>query len=104
MERKGGSTAVVTAELVTVGLKKTTVTPREEQALRMRYGATVDKTAELPQAHGGNQELADELLVIEMSLYRAMKQRQAAAKAKTEPAPRNATKAKIVGSLKSKKK
>lgn len=105
MERKGGSTAVVTAELVTTALKKTTtVTPREEQALRMRYGATVDKTEELPTAHGGNQELADELLVIEMSLFRAMKQRAQAAKAKTEPAPRNATKSKIVGALKSKKK
>ena len=61
MERKGSSTAVVTKELVMSGLKTATTTSREEQALRMRYGASVDKKAALPQAHGGNEELADEL-------------------------------------------
>jgi len=73
MERKGSSTAVVTKELVMSGLKTATTTSREEQALRMRYGASVDKKAALPQAHGGNEELADELLLLEMQLLRGLK-------------------------------
>ncbi|MFO0594558.1 MAG: hypothetical protein U0228_04620 [Myxococcaceae bacterium] len=76
MERKGSSTAVVTKETVLAGLKTATITAREEQALRMRYGASVDKKAALPQAHGGNEELADELLLIEMQLLRGLKVHQ----------------------------
>lgn len=105
MERKGGSTTVVTAQTVATALTKTATTAREEQALRMRYGATVDLGAPLPQAHGGNEELEDELLLIEMALLRALKRRAAEAKAKTKaPAAKNATKSKIVSALKSKKK
>ena len=77
MERKGSKTTVVTKEEVTAGLKTADTTAREEQALRMLYGASVDKKAALPQAHGGNEALADELLVIEMQLLRAMKARTA---------------------------
>ncbi len=79
MERKS-STTTVTAEQVTAGLKKANTTAREEQVLRLRHGLGVDKKAPLPQAHGGNEELADELLVIEMQLLRAMKARAAANK------------------------
>ncbi|MEW6432787.1 MAG: hypothetical protein AB1730_14885 [Myxococcota bacterium] len=105
MERKGGSTAVVTAKTVATALTRTATTAREEQALRMRYGARVELDAPLPQAHGGNEELADELLVIEMALLRAVKHRAAQAKAAAKAtAPKNATKSKIVGALKSKKK
>ncbi len=75
MERKGNSTTVVTKELVTTGLETANTTAREEQALRMRYGAAVSKKAELPQAHGGNEALADELLLIEMQLLRSVKAR-----------------------------
>ncbi len=73
MERKGGSTAVVTKDQVTTALKTATLAAREEQALRMRYGAAFDKKAPLPQAHGGNQDLADELLVIELQLLKGLK-------------------------------
>lgn len=73
MERKGSSTAVVTKEQVATGLETATISAREEQALRMRYGATVDKKAALPQAHGGNEELADELLFIEMQLLKGVR-------------------------------
>lgn len=75
MERKGSNTAVVTKELVTTGLETANTTAREEQALRMRYGATVDAKSALPQAHGGDEALADELLLIEMQLLRAVKAR-----------------------------
>ena len=77
MERKGSSTAVVTKKSVATALKTaTTTTSREEQALRMRYGATVDRKAALPQAHNNNEELADELLLIEMQLLRGLKAHQ----------------------------
>ncbi len=101
MERKGGSTAVVTAETVTTGLQTSTVTQTEEKALRMRYGASVDLKAPLPTAYGDNEELGDELLLLEMRLLSALKRQRAMAKATPV---KNATKSKIVGALKAKKK
>jgi hypothetical protein len=95
MERKGSSTAVVTKELVMSGLRTATTTSREEQALRMRYGASVDKKAALPQAHGGNEELADELLLIEMQLLRGLKAHNGPATKTT----RGAVKSKIAAKL-----
>lgn len=77
MERKGSNTAVMTKDVVVTALRTATMTAREEQALRMRYGASVDKKTALPQAHGGNETLADELLLIEMQLMRGLKARQA---------------------------
>lgn len=107
MERKGGSTAVVTTETVARGLAKTVTTPAEEKALRMRYGAPVELDAPLPKAHGDNEELGDELLLLEMRLLNALK-RQRAMQQGHKPAavakPRNATKSKVVSALKSKKK
>lgn len=102
MERKG--TAVVTAEIVGQGLKKAATTAREEQALRMRYGVTVEKTRALPQVAEADSELGDELLLIEMRLLSALKRHRAQTAAKVAPAPRNPTKSKIVAALKAKKK
>ncbi|MCA2977819.1 MAG: hypothetical protein INH41_21905 [Myxococcaceae bacterium] len=108
MERKGGSTAVVTTETVARALTKTTTTPVEEKALRMRYGAPVDLDAPLPKAHGDNEELADELLLLEMRLLSALKRQRAMTQGGSKPAPvaksRNGTKAKVVAALKSRKK
>jgi hypothetical protein len=103
MERKGSSTAVVTKELVATALKTATTTSREEQALRMRYGATVDKKAALPQAHNNNEELADELLLIEMQLLRGLKAHQGKGVAKAS-ATKGAVKSKIAAKLSAKKK
>ena len=77
MERKGGSTAVVTTQTVARALTKTTTTPTEEKALRMRYGAPVELDAPLPKAHGDNEELGDELLLLEMRLLSALKRQRA---------------------------
>jgi hypothetical protein len=74
MESKGGrSAAVVTAETVKKALSKTTdLTATEEKVLRMRHGASAgDPRAPLPQAHGGREELKDELLLLELQLLRA---------------------------------
>lgn len=92
MERKAGSTAVITKEQVATGLKSAELSSREEQALRMRYGVAVEKKSALPQAHGGKESLADELLLIEMQLLRGLKARQGT-KAKS------AVKAKITARL-----
>ena len=109
MERKAGNTAVVSTEEVVAGLKRADTTSTEEKALRMRYGAALDLKSPLPRAAGGNEELEDELLLIEMHLLRALKHRKAMATKAAAPVlavvgPRNAAKDKIVSKLKAKKK
>jgi hypothetical protein len=113
MERKAGSTTV-TAKEVKAALEKTrTLTSEEEKVLRMRHGAGAPSTtAPLPRAAGNNEELADELLVIEMQLMKAMRARtgqtqsgskpQAAAARASKPSG-NAAKDKIVRALRKKK-
>jgi hypothetical protein len=108
MERKGAGTAVVTTETVARGLTKTTVTQSEEKALRMRYGAPAELDAPLPTAHGDNEALGDELLLLEMRLLSALKRQRALASGRASaaaaPKTRNATKSKVVSALKSKKR
>ena len=76
MERKVASTTVeLTAEEVKTSLRKARLSVIEERALRMRHGASVEKDAPLARAAGNNAELADELLVLEMQLMKAMRAR-----------------------------
>jgi hypothetical protein len=80
MERKGGSnTVAVTAEEVKAALGKTrTLVSEEEKVLRMRHGVpAADPRAPLPRAAGGNEELQDELLLLEMQLLKAHRMHQA---------------------------
>jgi hypothetical protein len=106
MERKGGNTTLaVTADEVRAALSKArTVTTEEEKALRMRHGATVDKSAPLPSAAEGNPELEDELMLIEMQLMKAWKRRLGEMKlAQPVMATRNAPKERIIRGLRKKK-
>jgi hypothetical protein len=107
MERKGGSsTAVVTSAEVkaALGKKSRALVAEEEKALRMRHGGKVDLQAPLARASGGNAELEDELLLIEMQLMKAMRARTGANPVATTPtAPNAAAKSKIVRMLKKKK-
>jgi hypothetical protein len=110
MERKSGSgTVTVTAEVVKAGLRRrTTLVAEEEKALRMRHGAQVDPLAPLEQAHGGNPELQDELLLIEMQLLRAVRGRlsprpSAPAHVTTLPLGASPVKDKIVRALRRKR-
>ena len=99
MERK---TAVVTSEEVAVALGKVrTITSEEEKVMRMRHGAKVSVEAPLARAAGNNAELADELLVIEMQLMKAMHARTAPLA--TVAPMRSANKDKIVRLLRRKK-
>ncbi len=102
MDRKVGSTAVVTVEQIRAALNRGKFTATEENALRMRNGAKVALAAPLPTAYGEDEELGDELMLLEVRLLRALKHRKA--QAVKVSAPRNATKSKIVATLKAKKK
>lgn len=117
MERKVGSSTLTAKEVKAALEKSTTLTAEEEKALRMRHGAGApSQNAPLPRAAGANAELADELLVIEMQLMKALRARTGqtrtaatAAKAPAAPvrnreAPANAAKDKIVRALRAKKK
>ena len=109
MERKVGSSTTVTAREVKAALEKTqTLTSEEEKLVRMRHGAgAASKSAPLPRAAGANQELGDELLLIEMQLMKAMRERTGQTKSASKPkvaAPgANAAKDKIVRALRKKK-
>ncbi len=109
MERKVGSSTTVTSKEVKAALDKTqTLASEEEKVLRMRHGAGApSKSAPLPRAAGNNQELGDELLLIEMQLMKAMRERtgqtRSASKPKAAATGTNATKDKIVRALRKKK-
>jgi hypothetical protein len=111
MERKGGTMVVaVTKEEVKAALGKAkNLTSEEEKALRMRHGASsADLHAPLPRAAGGNAELGDELLLIEMQLLKAQRAMMGARKAPVQQAARvtsaaNPAKNKIVRALRKKR-
>jgi hypothetical protein len=107
MERKVGSSTTVTAKEVKAALEKArTLTSEEEKVLRLRHGAgAASKSAPLPRAAGDNEELADELMVIEMQLMKAMRERSGQTKSASKPkaTASNATKEKIVRALRKKK-
>jgi hypothetical protein len=86
MERKVGSSTVTTKEVKAALEKARTVTSEEEKVLRMRHGVGAPSTqAPLPRAAGNNEELADELLVIEMQLMKAMRERTGQTKTASKP-------------------
>ena len=115
MERKVGSSTVTAKELKGALGKARTLSAEEEKVVRMRHGAAADLASPLPRAAGGNAELEDELLVIEMQLMKAMRARtgQTRTASNTKPAAGaaqrvstgavNQTKDKIVRALRKKK-
>jgi hypothetical protein len=108
MERKVGSSTTVTSKEVKAALEKArTLTAEEEKVLRMRHGAgATSKSAPLPRAAGNNEQLGDELLLIEMQLMKAMRERTGQTKSASKPkvaAAASATKDKIVRALRKKK-
>ena len=77
--------------------------PWKEQALRMRQGVGVSHAEPLESVAAEGTELADELLLIEMQLMRAMRARQGKAAATKRPATASPTKSKIVRALRKKR-
>ena len=108
MERKStSSTAVVTSREVKAALGKRSarLSTVEEQALRMRHGlGTDDQAAPLPRAAGGNADLADELLLLEMNLLRGARAAgKAPGKLAAAPSAQGSAKRRIVDALGGKK-
>ena len=104
MERKAGSTAVVTEVEVASALRHARVSTLEANALRMRHGLKVETSAPVGDLEGAGEDLRDELMLIELQLLKALRAHQAAKAKPKGPAPRNAAKDKIVRALRSKKK
>ncbi|MBI3181746.1 MAG: hypothetical protein HYZ28_06350 [Myxococcales bacterium] len=105
MERKAASTTVaVTGAQVRGALSRAiALASDEEKVLRMRYGVEGDSLhAPLPRAAGGNEELADELLLIELQLLRAHRAQQARLAPAAKAGTRNVAKEKIVRALRKK--
>ncbi len=107
MERKVGSSTVTSKEVKVALEKSRTLSSEEEKVLRMRHGAGApSKSAPLPRAAGNNEQLGDELLLIEMQLMKAMRERTGQTKSGSKPkaaAAASATKDKIVRALRKKK-
>jgi hypothetical protein len=102
MERIGGSATVAVEEVKSALTKAKTLTSEEEKVLRMRHGAGLSQSrGPLSRAAGSNEELADELLLIEMQLLRAHRAQQAKAIARVTGV-RNSAKDKIIRGLRKK--
>jgi hypothetical protein len=106
MKRKVQGTTTVTAEEVRPALARANaLTPEEERVLRMRLGVGVsDPLARLPKAAGGARELEDELLLIEMQLFRSQRRGPMRAPETTSQASQeHQAKSKIIRALKAKR-
>ncbi len=107
MEHKLGKTATLAADEVGAAPSKAReLSGEEEKVLRMRRGASVDPSAPLARAAAESTELADELLILEMQLFRAHRRirggRAATAVPTEAPADRRA-KSKIIRALRRKR-
>lgn len=109
MERKLGRTATIAPEEVKASLSKEAgLTAEEEKVLRMSNGITVDPHAPLAKAASGCAELGDELLLMEMDLFRAHRPALSARRARplttSAAAPADArAKSKIIRALRRKR-
>lgn len=106
MDRKGRGTVEISAAEVATALSRSELSSEEEKMLRMRLGiAGADLDAPLPRAAGDDQSVADELLLLEMSLHRAYRKRIGPARASAAQVPSGTgkTKHKIIRALRRKK-
>jgi hypothetical protein len=104
MQRKGSTQVRDAVEAREVGAalsKVKTLASEDEKVLRMRYGASVQKSAPLARHGEGDPDLADELLVMEMELLRAFRAHQKQMAQRAVPRPSRA-KDKIVRALRKK--
>ena len=97
LKRRGAS--LVTREADTSSAEARFLNQTEENALRMLYGIGVDAQDLLSKACGENEEVGDELLLLEMQLFRAARMQQSPAQsAKSSP-----RKSKIISALRAKR-
>jgi hypothetical protein len=107
MERKPGRTATVAASELKTALSEAELTAEEEKVVRMGHGVPVDPNVPLAKAAARATHLADELLAIEVDLFRAQRRSQASqagAKDIATAAPADArAKSKIIRALRKKR-
>ena len=107
MERKPGRTATVAAGELRTALSEAELTVEEEKVVRMSRGVPADLNVPLAKAAAVGTPLADELLAIEMDLFRAQRRTQssqAGAKDIATPAPADGrAKSKIIRALRKKR-
>jgi hypothetical protein len=99
MKPKGKGARLTTQKTESNFVKTHSLNQQEENALRMLHGMGANAQALLPKACGGNEEVADELLLVEMQLFRIARMQQAQAKV-AQPSPQ---KSKIISALRAKK-
>lgn len=106
MDRKGRSTVEVSSEEIATALPRAKLSAEEEKVLRMRAGVGVaDPHGALPSASADDPSLADELLLIEMQLFRANRKRAGRSVPRTGAVrtPVSTAKTKIIRALRKKK-
>ena len=102
MERKGGTSTVVTEEFLAGLVRAPALTVEEERVLRLRHGVSPDANAPLARVVPADSELGDELLVLELQLLRAVRARAAQAAAASGTADPS-RKSKIIRALRKKR-
>jgi len=104
MERRPGKKVTVYAEGTKADARPANLTAEEERVVRMVHGVRVAPTAPLARVADGSSELADELLMIEMALFRAERNRGAAnARGRPSPSADERAKSKIIRALRRKR-
>ncbi len=104
MERRPGKRVTVSAEGTKADARPATLNAEEERVVRMVHGVRVAPTALLARVADGASELADELLMIEMALFRAERNRRAAsARGRRSPSADERAKSKIIRALRRKR-
>ena len=104
MERGPGKKVTVCAEGIKADARLAKLTAEEERVVRMVHGIRVAPTAPLARVAEGAFELADELLTIEMSLFRAKRNRAAPSTgARPSPSADERAKSKIIRALRRKR-
>jgi len=104
VERRPGKRVTVCAEGPKADARPAKLTAEEERVVRMVHGVRVAPTAPLARVADGASELADELLTIEMALFRAERNRAApSARARPSPSADERAKSKIIRALRRKR-
>jgi hypothetical protein len=80
MQKSTREKTVSAVEVATAMPNAKHLASEEEKVLRMRHGARTSTTAPLPRLGQDNPELASELLLIELDLFRQAKARMARSK------------------------
>lgn len=104
MEHRPGKRANVCVEGIKADARPAELTAEEERVVRMVHGIRVAPTAPLARVADGSSELADELLMMEVALFRTQRNRAEASKRSRSTASADErAKSKIIRALRRKR-